>query len=488
MKKTICILLLLLSCKAFAQNPRFIPSGNDRYKQVAGRYGSSSGICLFDDGKFLLYGYATMVFGTYSFEKDYLNFYPDKQERFVLFATKHREIGRNASLYFQGFEEGSTYVQFGMDSMQRVFNPGANCFNNPYIYTAVTTPATITFFERPSEEYWYQHAEPNVWKFNIEKGYNSFMLFYNEPKKERQDFTAMIELVDGEKVLKLSNYGGDEGFVGHQNDEDDNNWNEILEMKRQYYSAFEHGDTLYANYDYNIFNIHENENYRYDEDNDRYVDILNKDNDSYYQGDTYNDSRFLKKFVKVKPVSKDSIAFDEHKVKSKTLFYTACDEEIDKGNHHSSIEDDKVSPAAIDETTTIVVDSVIADDFKPFEPFYVNLEDGFYEVKHANCADKSKTILATKPTLSKRDIESVKMEIDDRNIPIANIKFTSKAAIIFEQLTRKNINKPIAIVVNKKVITMPVIADVIKGGEVSISGGYTVEEIREIVKHLSVNK
>jgi len=482
MKKTICLLLFLLSYKTFAQNPVFIPSGNDRYKQVAGRYGSSSGICLFDDGKFLLYGYATIVFGSYGFEKDYLNFYPDKQERFLVFATRHSEIGRNAGLYFQGFDDGSTFVQFDADSMQRVFNQDANCFNNPYIYTAVTTPTIITLFEQPSEQYWYQNAEPNAWKFNIEKGYNSFMLFYNEPKRERQNFTAMIELVDGEKVLKLSNYGGDEGFVGHQSEEDDNNWKEILEMKSQYYSAFEYRDTLYANYDYNTFNIHENENYRYDEDNDRYVDILKKDNDSYYHGDTYSDSRFLKKFVKVKPASKDSAAFDEHKVKSKTLFYTACDEEIDEGNYNSSIEDDKVSPAAIDETTIIVVDSVIADDFKPFEPFYVNLEDGFYEVKHAN---KSKTILATKPTLSKRDIESVQMEIDDRNIPIANIKFTSKAAIIFEQLTRKNINKPIAIVVNKKVITMPVIIDVIKGGEVSISGGYTVEEIREIVKHLS---
>ena len=62
MKKYL-MLILLASGFIFAQKT----TTDKRYKEVEGRYGGNDGICLFDDGKYMLYGYATAIFGTYIF-------------------------------------------------------------------------------------------------------------------------------------------------------------------------------------------------------------------------------------------------------------------------------------------------------------------------------------------------------------------------------------------------------------------------------------
>ncbi|WP_260264066.1 hypothetical protein [Elizabethkingia ursingii] len=60
------IFTLLYTLNVFAQENKKDP----RYEQYSGGYGSNDGIYLFEDGRFILYGYATAVFGEYSIDKD----------------------------------------------------------------------------------------------------------------------------------------------------------------------------------------------------------------------------------------------------------------------------------------------------------------------------------------------------------------------------------------------------------------------------------
>jgi len=111
------------------QVTHYFPNGKDKAKTISGQYGGNSGICLFEDGRFLLYGYATSVFGSYVFEKDYLLFYPDEAPLFQLYGRHKPNFTDSTCINLAGFEEGKTYVQFDNDSTHRVFNDKANCFS-----------------------------------------------------------------------------------------------------------------------------------------------------------------------------------------------------------------------------------------------------------------------------------------------------------------------------------------------------------------------
>ncbi|MFM9577883.1 SecDF P1 head subdomain-containing protein, partial [Streptomyces turgidiscabies] len=63
---------------------------------------------------------------------------------------------------------------------------------------------------------------------------------------------------------------------------------------------------------------------------------------------------------------------------------------------------------------------------------------------------------------------------DSRNGPwVVNFKFDSVGARRFGDVTRENVGKPFAIVLDDKVISYPVIREPILGGSGQISGSYT---------------
>ena len=310
---------------ASAQSTPVKLSPKHRYKQVSGRYGNMDGICLFEDGKFLLYGYATAVFGKYNFEKDYILFYPDKPERFAVYAWKNKHIGDSTRMYFQGFESGATFIQLDKAQAQRVFNEDANCFNAPFIHEAAKVPAQISLFDKAEEEVWYTGKATTAWHYNIDKGYNDFMFLYNKPQRYYNDFSGRVEQTsDGTWVLKLSANFGDRALGRSAPEEEDANWQEILQWKSGYDQSGADTAALYANKLYNVFNTPDSLNYTYDAALDEYVNILNKDNDSFYQDNAYGDDRYLRKYVKLHPGRKDDKAPAAKDLAATTVFYTVC--------------------------------------------------------------------------------------------------------------------------------------------------------------------
>lgn len=64
----------------------------------------------------------------------------------------------------------------------------------------------------------------------------------------------------------------------------------------------------------------------------------------------------------------------------------------------------------------------------------------------------------------------------DSHEPVVNFKLDSEGARLFGEMTRDNIGRPLAIVLDNKVITAPVIRSVIAGGSGEISGAFTTAE------------
>ncbi len=69
--------------------------------------------------------------------------------------------------------------------------------------------------------------------------------------------------------------------------------------------------------------------------------------------------------------------------------------------------------------------------------------------------------------------------------PYVSILFDDEGAKLFEELTRKNIGKPIAIFVGGQRISAPNVNEVIAGGSAQITGQFTLDEANELARDLN---
>lgn len=323
----LCAAALIFSSASQGQAPGKDP----RYKQYAGRYGNSNGICLFEDGKFMLYGYATIVFGSYSFDKDLLRFKPDKPERFAVYAHKNPAIGDSTRINFAGFERGETFVQFNKEPLNRVFNRDANCFDAPFVYQRPGRPEDILLTQTIDGH--IEEGKPeNSWHYKNDKGYNDFLMVYNSPSRENQDFAGEISNKEP-GVLLLSNFGGDKGYSRQETDRE---WNDILQMKKEYEgSGARAANPVYANRHYKIFSPDLSQ-YAFDEKTQQFISRSAAENEAHFRKNQYNDDRYLRAYVLLQPISKaytDQTAGDDIPF----IFFTVCGEGSEKSYRYTGI-------------------------------------------------------------------------------------------------------------------------------------------------------
>lgn len=72
--------------------------------------------------------------------------------------------------------------------------------------------------------------------------------------------------------------------------------------------------------------------------------------------------------------------------------------------------------------------------------------------------------------------------------PYVSIQFDDEGAKMFEELTRKNIGKPIAIFVGGELISYPNVNEVIAGGHAQITGQFTLDEANDLAENLNTGK
>ncbi|NDV19150.1 protein translocase subunit SecD [Pseudodesulfovibrio sp. JC047] len=94
---------------------------------------------------------------------------------------------------------------------------------------------------------------------------------------------------------------------------------------------------------------------------------------------------------------------------------------------------------------------------------------------------------AESPIVLKRDavltgeyVTDAKVQLDNWNSPYVAITFNARGGAIFTNLTTENVNKRMAIVLDGKVYSAPVIQERISGGRASITGQFNREEARDL--------
>lgn len=90
--------------------------------------------------------------------------------------------------------------------------------------------------------------------------------------------------------------------------------------------------------------------------------------------------------------------------------------------------------------------------------------------------------LLKKRTLLTGDrLVNAQVRIDSRfNEPYVSIEFDSRGGKIFERITKKNIKRRLAIILDNNVYSAPVIQEKISGGQAQITGRFTMEEARDL--------
>jgi preprotein translocase subunit SecD len=71
--------------------------------------------------------------------------------------------------------------------------------------------------------------------------------------------------------------------------------------------------------------------------------------------------------------------------------------------------------------------------------------------------------------------------VDEYGNPVVDIEFDSEGAKIFSEVTSRSVGKPIAILLDKSIISAPNVREPIPSGKAQISGDFTIEEVQDMV-------
>lgn len=95
-----------------------------------------------------------------------------------------------------------------------------------------------------------------------------------------------------------------------------------------------------------------------------------------------------------------------------------------------------------------------------------------------------KPIFLKKVAISGADLKSAYPGSDQYARPIVNIEFTPEGARKFHDVTGRSVGKPLAILLDGKVISAPQVNEAISGGRAQISGQFSNQEVRDLVIQL----
>lgn len=93
---------------------------------------------------------------------------------------------------------------------------------------------------------------------------------------------------------------------------------------------------------------------------------------------------------------------------------------------------------------------------------------------------QTKHLVREIPILDGTMLTDAQVGYDQNNNPVINFSLNSEGAQIFGDFTGKNVGKRLAIVLDGKVYSAPVINERIGGGSGQISGNYTIEEANDL--------
>ncbi len=96
-------------------------------------------------------------------------------------------------------------------------------------------------------------------------------------------------------------------------------------------------------------------------------------------------------------------------------------------------------------------------------------------------APYERPIILKKTVLTGADLKGAWPSADQYGNPTVDIEFNSSGAQGFADVTARSVGKPIAILLDRKIISAPNVREPIPSGKAQISGSFTIEEVRDLV-------
>ena len=123
---------------------------------------------------------------------------------------------------------------------------------------------------------------------------------------------------------------------------------------------------------------------------------------------------------------------------------------------------------------------IAASEFKPIP---VDRKNGFYAtIDYSASAARKDIKLAKRPGLTFQEVKEVSKDINpNKNQPEISLLLTRKGSRKFYLLTKENIGKPVALVIDKHIVYLPRVQTAIKGGKVVIGGEFSDDEINRMI-------
>ncbi|MBU0581117.1 MAG: protein translocase subunit SecD [Candidatus Margulisbacteria bacterium] len=90
-------------------------------------------------------------------------------------------------------------------------------------------------------------------------------------------------------------------------------------------------------------------------------------------------------------------------------------------------------------------------------------------------------IILKKTALTGNDLQWAGPGTDEYGRPVVSIEFKAEGAKKFYEVTARSVGKPIAIILDNKIISAPNVNEPISGGRAQISGSFTVSEMQDLV-------
>lgn len=100
--------------------------------------------------------------------------------------------------------------------------------------------------------------------------------------------------------------------------------------------------------------------------------------------------------------------------------------------------------------------------------------------------EAAQMITLDKPTkLSGKHVKRSTVQFDDKGAPSVGLEFSAEGGKIFEEITKRNVGKPVGIFLDTQLLSAPTVQQVITGGQAVITGNFTLDEAKSL--SISIN-
>ncbi|MEK7195560.1 MAG: protein translocase subunit SecD, partial [Patescibacteria group bacterium] len=111
-------------------------------------------------------------------------------------------------------------------------------------------------------------------------------------------------------------------------------------------------------------------------------------------------------------------------------------------------------------------------------------ETPFLDFREVEQNGTSTTFIPT--NLNGRYVNGAQLAFDQNTrLPQVSIAFNDEGSKMFEQMTERNVGKPVAIFLDNNLIEMPTVREKISGGQAVITGRFTLEEAKTLVERFN---